>query len=238
MYLNLIISQTAHGNFLTNISLILSGEDHKFKTQMLKTPAAEQKYNVPDTVKQSIQISDPSKLHPETIFHDWDYRRGIITQTAIKRMSENLEIDSIVSSDDSDSPPKKRKVTKELPCINQKEKKIQRLSPLALRRAYLPRNPTNTSAAHRAAAAAAAQAQKKPPVPPNKFKEEPKTYGTTDRHSRVTLTRFKPGFEWETECELAQAFRRPPRLFKEDTPFYPWLPRPEPLVNFHLNFKF
>nr|UHK06993.1 MAG: ORF1 [Torque teno midi virus] len=91
----------------------------------VEDPTSRQKYNVPDTVQQSVQISDPSKLHPETIFHDWDYRRGIITQTAIKRMSENLEIDSIVSSDDSDSPPKKRKVTKELPCINQKEKKIK-----------------------------------------------------------------------------------------------------------------
>lgn len=92
----------------------------------IEDPSSRQKYNVPDTVKQTVQISDPGKLHPETIFHDWDYRRGIITQTAIKRMSENLEIDSIISSDDSDSPPKKRKITKELPCINQKEEKIKK----------------------------------------------------------------------------------------------------------------
>jgi len=52
------------------------------------------------------------------------------------------------------------------------------------------------------------------------------------------MTPFKKGFEMDTEKELAQAFKRPPRLFKEDTPFYPWLPRPTPLVNFHLNFKF
>lgn len=52
------------------------------------------------------------------------------------------------------------------------------------------------------------------------------------------MTPFKKGFEIETEKELAQAFSRPPRMFKEDTPFYPWLPRPVPLVNFHLNFKF
>ncbi len=39
------------------------------------------------------------------------------------------------------------------------------------------------------------------------------------------------------ENQLAQAFSRPPRLFKEDTPFYPWLP-PTPRVNFALNFKF
>lgn len=39
-----------------------------------------------------------------------------------------------------------------------------------------------------------------------------------------------------TEEELAQAFKRPVRKFKEDKPFYPWLP-PQPIVNFHLNFK-
>ncbi len=50
------------------------------------------------------------------------------------------------------------------------------------------------------------------------------------------MTLFKPGFEQETEEQLAQAFKRPVRKFKEDPPFYPWLP-PQPLVNFHLNFK-
>jgi len=48
---------------------------------------------------------------------------------------------------------------------------------------------------------------------------------------------FKPGFEQETEEQLAQAFKRPVRKFKDDPPFYPWLPI-EPRVNFALNFKF
>jgi len=50
------------------------------------------------------------------------------------------------------------------------------------------------------------------------------------------MTRFKPGFEEETERECAAAFKRPPRTFKEDTPFYPWLP-PMPKIQFKLNFK-
>lgn len=50
------------------------------------------------------------------------------------------------------------------------------------------------------------------------------------------MTLFKPGFEQETEEQLAQAFKRPVRKFKEDTPFYPWLP-PTPLVQFNLNYK-
>lgn len=65
---------------------------------------------------------------------------------------------------------------------------------------------------------------------------EAETTTVTDRIHK--LTPFKPGFETETEHELAYAFKRPPRLFKEDSPFYPWLPRPVPIVNFHLNYKF
>ncbi len=88
--------------------------------------------------------------------------------------------------------------------------------------------------AHRVPAAAAAQAQERPHQ--HHLRPQKQTENSTTAN-RNKLTRFKSGFEWETECELAQAFRRPPRLFKEDTPFYPWLPKCVPLVNFHLNFK-
>ncbi len=113
-----------------------------------------------------------------------------------------------------------------------------KLSPLALRRKYLPRGGNNSlhTAAHQTAAAAAAQNQKQPPQAHQPPKKQTETPATTIRITR--LTRFKEGFERETENQLAKAFNRPPRLFKEDTPFYPWLPRPEPRVNFHLNFKF
>nr|UHS18359.1 MAG: hypothetical protein [Gammatorquevirus sp.] len=112
------------------------------------------------------------------------------------------------------------------------------MSPLTLRRAYMPRRNGGPTQAHPAAAAAAVQAQKKPPQAPHTPEKNTESITTSNRPFGIKLTRFKPGFEWDTECELAQAFRRPPRLFKEDTPFYPWLPKPEPLVNFHLNFKF
>ncbi len=99
----------------------------------------------------------------------------------------------------------------------------------------MPRNP-RPPAAHQPAATATArhQAQHLQTPPRSQTATEP----TTTSHRTPKLTRFKKGFEWDTEIQLAQAFNRPPRLFKEDTPFYPWLPRPEPLVNFHLNFKF
>nr|UHS18305.1 MAG: hypothetical protein [Gammatorquevirus sp.] len=109
------------------------------------------------------------------------------------------------------------------------------MSPLTLRKRYLPRRDRRPQAAHLPAVSQAATAQEQPLQAPQKPKENPSTPSNANRHA---LTRFKKGFEWDTELELASAFNRPPRLFKEDSPFYPWLPKPTPIVNFHLNYKF
>lgn len=111
------------------------------------------------------------------------------------------------------------------------------MSPLALRRKYLPRcPPRQPPTPHPTAAAATAADQAQPPQAHSRLKI--KTESTTNANRHATLTRFAPGFERDTENEVALAFSRPPRLFKEDSPFYPWLPRPTPIVNFHLNYKF
>ncbi len=74
----------------------------------------------------------------------------------------------------------------------------------------MPRANGGPTAAHPPTAAAAAQHQKKPPQTHHSPKKNTENITTANGTSRVTLTRFKPGFEWDTECELAQAFRRPP----------------------------
>lgn len=51
------------------------------------------------------------------------------------------------------------------------------------------------------------------------------------------LTPFITEFEKQTEKELSSIFRRPPRTYQEDFPFYPYLPF-TPQVNFTLNYKF
>ncbi len=105
------------------------------------------------------------------------------------------------------------------------------LSPLTLRRRYLPRPPNDRRppAAHQSTQRAAAQPQVQHPQTP--LRPERQTENATATNWTVKLTRFKPGFEQQTEMELARAFHRPPRTYKEDPPFYPWLP-PEPYVNF------
>nr|UHK05399.1 MAG: ORF1 [Torque teno midi virus] len=83
-------------------------------------------YPVPDTIQERIQISNPKKQDTKSMLHEWDYRRGYITETALKRMQENLSTDTDFQSDDSETPKKKRKVSKELPYLPQKEEKIQK----------------------------------------------------------------------------------------------------------------
>lgn len=92
--------------------------------QPVDDPKYQQEFPTASTNLQAIQISDPKKQDTQTILHEWDYRRGIITQTALKRMSENLQIDTDFEYDDTGSPKKKRKITKEMPCLQEKETQI------------------------------------------------------------------------------------------------------------------
>lgn len=59
------------------------------------------------------------------MFHNWDYRRVLLTKTAIKRMFDNLSINSDVQTTTSAVPPKKRKITGEIPALPQETKEIQ-----------------------------------------------------------------------------------------------------------------
>nr|UHK06909.1 MAG: ORF1 [Torque teno midi virus] len=91
----------------------------------VEDPETRHKYPVPDTLKHTLEITDPEKLIPQSILHAWDFRRGLVTQTALKRMSENIPIDSSFESDDSEPQKKKKRVTKELPCAKEDQQEIQ-----------------------------------------------------------------------------------------------------------------
>lgn len=89
-------------------------------------PEHKKDYPIPGSLQETLQIADPKKQKPETMFHEWDYRRGIITAAAIKRMSDNLETDSSLQSDDSEPEKKKKRVSKSLPHLQKKEDKIKK----------------------------------------------------------------------------------------------------------------
>nr|UHK06870.1 MAG: ORF1 [Torque teno midi virus] len=76
------------------------------------------------TIQKTIQIKNPEKITPESYLHQWDFRRGIATATALKRMSENIETDTSFEFDEAETPKKKRKVSKEMPYKTQEEEEI------------------------------------------------------------------------------------------------------------------
>lgn len=97
----------------------------QLQDQPVSNPKTKDTYPVPDTIKEAIQIHDPSKNIAATMFHQWDYRRGCITSSAIKRMSENLETDTSISSDAESTPKKKRRVQ---PLLHDPEKETQEIT--------------------------------------------------------------------------------------------------------------
>jgi hypothetical protein len=77
-------------------------------------------------LKETVQVCNPEKQKPETMFHEWDLRRGMLKESAFKRMFENLSSATDVSKSPPESPQKKRQ--KLLPCLqtqDQKEKEVQ-----------------------------------------------------------------------------------------------------------------
>lgn len=88
-------------------------------------PQYQPDFPIPRAEQQAIQVSDPLKLATETLLHQWDFRRGFVTQTALKRMSENLETETDIQSDITEHPKKKRKVTKEVPYQTEEQEDLQ-----------------------------------------------------------------------------------------------------------------
>nr|UHM26651.1 MAG: ORF1 [Torque teno midi virus] len=77
---------------------------------LVTDPQLQGTYDVPDKFTGSVQIRDPAKQKYETLLHPWDYRRGLIKESALKRMSDNLSIDTTFQAD-GETPIKKKKVT-------------------------------------------------------------------------------------------------------------------------------
>nr|USL90451.1 MAG: ORF1 [Torque teno virus] len=68
--------------------------------QPIDDPCQKPTHDLPDPDKHPprIQISDPARLGPETLFHSWDIRRGYINTKAIKRISDYTESNDYFST--------------------------------------------------------------------------------------------------------------------------------------------
>nr|UHK04227.1 MAG: ORF1 [Torque teno midi virus] len=91
-------------------------------SQQVNDPAGHTEWVTPNNLTRSIQISDPQRQIPETLLHTWDYRRDLITKTALKRMYDHLESDQIIPTDSEYlSPHKKAKLPVQLPRLVEEE---------------------------------------------------------------------------------------------------------------------
>lgn len=93
--------------------------------QLVHNPQDQGKYPTPNLVIPPVQISNPLKQTYKTMLRQWDYRRGFITTTALKRMHENLQTDEYISTDESETTPKKKKITSELQCHQEETEEMQ-----------------------------------------------------------------------------------------------------------------
>nr|UHM26590.1 MAG: ORF1 [Torque teno midi virus] len=73
-------------------------------------PEKQGTYEVPSKIKSAVQIINPQKQNACAALHSWDYRRGVITSTAYKRMLENQETDTEFEYP-TEQPPQKKKKT-------------------------------------------------------------------------------------------------------------------------------
>nr|UHK04316.1 MAG: ORF1 [Torque teno midi virus] len=77
--------------------------------QTAADPARQGKYDPPNMLSEAVQIINPSKQIPQAVLHSWDYRRGIVTSSALKRMREDAETDTSFQSISESTPKKKKK---------------------------------------------------------------------------------------------------------------------------------
>ena len=84
-------------------------------------PTRQTKYDPPSYLTEGIQIHDPKKQIPTTILHSWDYRRGVLTATALKRMREDQETFTSFQTDGETTPHKKKKYSENCLTLQQKE---------------------------------------------------------------------------------------------------------------------
>nr|UHM27211.1 MAG: ORF1 [Torque teno midi virus] len=75
----------------------------------INDPCTFPTYNVPDTISKGIQIQNPEKQTTESLLHAWDFRRGFVTEKALKRMCTNISTDTEFQPVTEGAPPPKKK---------------------------------------------------------------------------------------------------------------------------------
>ncbi len=228
--------KTVHGNVIIIITFTLSGVAQTNQMPLQQIPPKKVH------ILNQVTCQKDYKLKTQTSKNLLPYlKHGTTEEAALKKklLKECMTTSQLMTLYQQIQAAAPRQRKRKLSHVSKTPKKKQEnpeMSPQSLRRKYLPGgNPRRRPLqAHQSAAPTAAAAQAQPHNPHSRPQIKTKECTTTTRPT--VLTRFKPGFEQQTEYELACAFCRPMRTYKEDLPYYPYLV-PEPQVNFHLNYK-
>nr|UHK04097.1 MAG: ORF1 [Torque teno midi virus] len=89
-------------------------------------PKNQGSYEVPDKL-QELQITNPRTQEASKILHSWDWRRGLVKKTALKRICEDPETDESNSTISDTMPRKKLKPTEgnAVPLYQEENQEIQ-----------------------------------------------------------------------------------------------------------------
>nr|UHK04286.1 MAG: ORF1 [Torque teno midi virus] len=80
--------------------------------KQITDPSKKNEFPTPNPQQQGVQVTDPRQQIPQSLLHSWDFRRGYLTKTALKRMYEHLPTEQIISTDSElHSPHKKLKLS-------------------------------------------------------------------------------------------------------------------------------
>lgn len=80
--------------------------------KQITDPSKKNEFPTPNPQQRGVQVTDPRQQIPQSLLHSWDFRRGYLTKTALKRMYEHLPTEQIISTDSElHSPHKKLKLS-------------------------------------------------------------------------------------------------------------------------------
>nr|UHM26943.1 MAG: ORF1 [Torque teno midi virus] len=94
--------------------------------QPVQDPCPKKEYDITDHLQGTIQIAHPLKQKYKQLLRAWDIRRGLITKSALKRMYENLQTDTSVLSDESETPKKKTKTSYQIKLPQEETQEVQK----------------------------------------------------------------------------------------------------------------
>nr|UHK04234.1 MAG: ORF1 [Torque teno midi virus] len=88
--------------------------------KQITDPSKKGDYPTPNPEQQTVQIADPRQQIPQSLLHSWDFRRGYLTKSALKRMLEHLPTEQIIPTDsEHHSPQKKLKLSSQAPHLQE-----------------------------------------------------------------------------------------------------------------------